>query len=447
MSVGRRSKSHTLGVWMNGEFVGRWTVNSRGDHEFAYDPAWVTSEYGRSISLSMPLQPLTRFRGAVVKNYFDNLLPDNEQIRTRIQQRFGTQSTTPFDLLTEIGRDCVGALQLLPEGEAPGDVRRIDVEPLAEAQIEKLLSVAPALGRHEEADDFRISIAGAQEKTALTLNSGRWGRPRGSTPTTHILKLPIGHHHDHGIDLTTSVENEWLCARILQAYGVETSKCWPETFGSKTVLVVERFDRRLSADGRWLIRLPQEDLCQAMGIPPAMKYERDGGPGIRAIMDLLLGSSEADADRRSFYRTQVIFWMLCAIDGHAKNFSVFLERGGGYRLTPRYDVLSAYPVLGNGPRLLQERKVRMAMALVGKNRHYRWCELQRRHLDSTAKFCGLAESGSAIVEDLIAMTSAVVESVAAELPPGFPEQVSRPILQGLAASAHRLETVINGPSD
>lgn len=443
--MGRRSKTHTLGAWMNGEFVGNWTVTSRGEHEFEYDPAWVASEYGRSISLSMSLQLHRRFKGQIVKNYFDNLLPDNERIRTRIQHRFGIPSSDPFDLLTEIGRDCVGALQLLPDGEPPGNIKRIEAEPLSEAEIERILAGTPVFGRHQDDGDFRISIAGAQEKIALTFHDGRWTRPRGATPTTHILKLPIGHHDDQGIDLTTSVENEWLCAQILNAFGVETSKCWPETFGKQTVLIVERFDRRVSPDGKWLMRLPQEDMCQALGASPAMKYEKDGGPGIEKIMNLLLGSSQMESDRPGFFKTQVIFWMLCAIDGHAKNFSIFLEPKGGYRLTPRYDVLSAYPVLGNGPRTLPEKKIKMAMALLGKNRHYKWSELQRRHLESTAKACGLEESGRTIIEDLVAMAPAVITRVASSLPPEFPERVSEPILNGLAGTVERLEAALPTP--
>jgi len=439
VAMGRRSKTQTLGVWMNGEFVGHWTVNSRGEHEFAYDPAWVASDYGRSISLSMPLQSHRSFKGQVVKNYFDNLLPDNEQIRTRIQQRFGAQSVAPFDLLTEVGRDCAGALQLLPDGETSGNIRCIEVEPMSETEIERILVSTPVFGRHQDDGDFRISIAGAQEKTALTFHAGRWMRPRGTTPTTHILKLPIGQHKNQGIDLTTSVENEWLCAQILNAYGGETSKCWPETFGKQTVLVVERFDRRLSPDGKWLMRLPQEDMCQAMGVSPAMKYEKDGGPGIKEIMNLLLGSSKPESDRLGFFKTQVIFWMLCAIDGHAKNFSIFLEPKGGYRLTPGYDVLSAYPVLGDGPHTLQEKKIKMAMALMGKNRHYRWSELQLRHLLSTAKVCGMEASGRVIIEELISITPNVIAQVASTLPANFPGHVSQPILLGLTKSVHRLE--------
>lgn len=443
--MGRRSKAHTLGAWMNGEYVGRWTVNAQGEHEFEYSEAWVSSAYGRSISLSMPMSLAGRlYKGAIVRNYFENLLPDNDKIRARIQQRFSTSSQSPFDLLSEIGRDCVGALQLLPDGEAPGDVKRIEAETVSEEDIERILINTPVFGQHQDDDDFRISIAGAQEKTALLLREGMWMKPRGATPTTHILKLPIGRHGDHGIDLTMSVENEWLCARILEAYGIKTAKCWPEAFGKQKALVVERFDRQLSHDGTWLMRLPQEDMCQAKGLSSAMKYEKNGGPGVESIMDLLLGSATAEADRAAFFKTQVIFWLLCAIDGHAKNFSIFLEPQGGYRLTPRYDVLSAYPVLGGGAGLLQEKKLKMAMALTGKNRHYRWAELQRRHFESTAKACGLEVSGKKLADDVIAATSGVIIEVTAQLPAGFPERVAKPILDGLRLVTQQLDGLLTG---
>jgi hypothetical protein len=202
-------------------------------------------------------------------------------------------------------------------------------------------------GRQDTRDDdaFRISLAGAQEKTAFLRNGDAWMVPHGTTPTTHIFKLPMGIRMD-GIDLSTSVENEWLCSEIIREFGIDVARCRMESYGSYRVLVVERFDRRLSSSGTWWLRLPQEDFCQATGTPPGLKYESDGGPGMRRIMDVLLGSTNAEKDRLTFFRTQMLFWVLGAIDGHAKNFSVFLEAGGSYRLAPLYDILSAYPYDG-----------------------------------------------------------------------------------------------------
>lgn len=139
-----------------------------------------------------------------------------------------------------------------------------------------------------DADDFRISIAGAQEKTALAWIDGRWCLPHGSTPTTHILKLPMGLVGNMKLDLSHSIENEWLCSCILAAYGLTVAECEPLQFEDVKVLAVKRFDRAWldGPSGPWLARLPQEDFCQATGTPAALKYESDGGPGIERIMGL-----------------------------------------------------------------------------------------------------------------------------------------------------------------
>ena len=249
--------------------------------------------------------------------------------------------------------------------------------------------------------------------------------------------MPIG-TGANGIDLTTSVENEWLCSEILRAYGIAVAPCRIRTFGAQKVLVVQRFDRRLSSDGSWIVRIPQEDICQATGVPGDRKYEAEGGPGIKQIMDLLLGSARAEEDRHDFFRTQILFWMLCAIDGHAKNFSLFIESGGRYRLTPRYDVLSAFPVLGTSRNKLSPKKIKMAMAVEGSNRHYRWDEIHVRHWRDMAKRCGIASVFDAIVADLVAQTRSVVDTVRAKVPKDFPDAVADPILSGLIRSARRI---------
>jgi len=422
---------------MNGELVGEWRRSAAGAQEFEYAATWLTASAVRPVSLSLPLRPQPYGRG--VREFFDNLLPDNRSIRERIQRRFGAASTGAFDLLGEIGRDCVGALQLLPEGHAPENVRSIKGERLTAGDVEQVLvnSLTPGFGRGESAnDDFRISLAGAQEKTALLWHMQAWHRPQGATPTTHILKLPIG-GNPKGIDLSTSVENEWLCAQVVESFDIPVAKCRMEIFGTQKVLVVERFDRRLSADGKWFMRLPQEDFCQATATSPALKYESDGGPGIERIMQLLLGSEKAGEDRRDFLRTQLVFWLLAAIDGHAKNFSIFLQAGGAYQLTPRYDILSAHPMLGHGRGKLSPHKIRMAMAVRGQNRHYRWRDIQARHWVETAKRCGFSKMKDVMAE-LIAQTPKVVEQSATRLPRKFPSQIAESILDGTAATARLL---------
>ena len=421
---------------MNGEYVGLWRVDAKGEHELRYDRAWLESPRGRPVSLSMPLRPAEPYKGEVVRNYFENLLPDNASIRRRIAQRFGTTAQA-IDLLREVGRDCVGAIQLLPEDSKPEDVRRIRAAPVSDREIEEHLARVPAAEPFsaDEEDDFRISIAGNQEKTAFTMHEGRWCKPQGSTPSTHIFKLPLG-VTPRGLDLTTSVENEWLCMQLLRAFSIETANVRILRFGTQKILCIERFDRVRSREG-WWIRLPQEDFAQAAGVHPEAKYEEKGGPGIRWILDQLIGSAKPDDDRQDFFRTQVLFWMLAAIDGHAKNFSVFIQERGDFRLTPRYDVLSAHPVMGRKTGKLQRQKTKMAMAVWGKNRHYKWAEIRREHFEKTASDCKLADAAR-IIDELVDRTAGAIADVEKALPATFPAAVAEPIFTGLRKAAQSL---------
>ena len=429
----------TLAIWMNGLRVGTWT-QVRGTHILNYDAEWVNSPAGRALSLSLPFTPgNAAYRGETVAHYFDNLLPDSDAIRSRIRTRFGTASTEAFELLTAIGRDCVGAVQLLPEGEEPVGFDRIDAEPLTDTGVEQAiaasLSGARVLGQ-SNADNLRLSLAGGQEKTALLFHRGKWRRPLGATPTTHILKLPLGLVGHLQMDMQDSVENEWLCSRLMQAFGLNTTSCEILEFGRRKVLAVERFDRARQPAG-WIARLPQEDFCQALGQPSTMKYEADGGPGMSNILRVLDGSARAAEDKRAFVKAQIVFWLLAAVDGHAKNFSLFHERGGTYRLTPFYDVLSAWPIIGRGVNKIDWQKAKMAMAVRSKNAHWKLSEIKARHWDAVARTTGLG-SATPLLEEIAAQVSQVIENVNSQLPRGFPTNVQDPIFAGLRKAAGQL---------
>lgn len=435
------AKPDQLTVWMNGVRVGRWERRHAGATTFQYDADWMASEAGRVLSLSLPFTPgNTPHRGEVVTDFFDNLLPDNEGIRARIRARFATESTGAFDLLSAIGRDCVGAVQLLPEGEAPEGYDRIAAEPLDEAGVEQAIGAALSgsrvLGQTEEEEGFRISIAGAQEKTALLFHRNRWWRPKGATPTTHILKLPLGLVGNLQADMHDSVENEWLCSRVMQAFGLATAHCEMARFGDRKVLVVQRFDRAMQGN-RWIARRPQEDFCQALGRPGRLKYETDGGPGMNDILRVLATSSHGLEDARAFVKAQLVFWLLAATDGHAKNFSLVHERGGTYRLTPFYDVLSAWPIIGNGPRQVPWQKVRLAMAVRSRNAHWKVKDVLPRHWDAVARVAGLGDA-KALVAEVAGQTPGVIERVGGQLPKGFPAQVGDRIFAGMQEQAGRL---------
>ncbi len=438
----RPSKHRRLGVWFNGIPVGDWTIDARGEHGFRYVDSWLGHSEARPISLSIPLTETSYVhKGNVVLAYFDNLLPDSSEIRQRIKTRYNAASLSAFDLLAQVGRDCVGAVQLLPEGEQSSEANGIEGRPIDNNEIGNILKGITGLGTGSRLteEEFRFSLAGAQEKTALLRHDGQWLVPHGSTPTSHIIKLPLGRIGGLGLDMTDSVENEWLCSKLVAALGLHTAKCEIMCFDDVTALVVERFDRKMSESRKRILRIPQEDFCQITGTPPLGKYESDGGPGIETIMALLLGSQEAAVDRTSFFMTQIVFWLLAAPDGHAKNFSVFIERGGRFRLTPLYDIMSAYPVLGHGKGLIPPEKLKLAMAFLGKNRHYEWHKIQLRHLWETARRCGFEGSIERVMEIIINTMPIAVSMVSGQLPTAFPSRIAEPILQGLLDRTKLLE--------
>lgn len=381
-----RRRASSLGVFLNGRRIGALHRATSGAVAFEYAADWLAWDHAIPVSLSLPLRD-QRYVGAPVIAVFDNLLPDNDAIRLRIAERIGAEGTDAYSLLSIVGRDCVGALQFLDEGAEPGPVGVVEAVPLADAEIADLLAhlaMAP-LGLAPD-DAFRISIAGAQEKTALLWWEGHWHKPLGTTPTTHIFKPQIG-RLPNGIDLSNSVENEHFCLTLLGELGLPVAATRIARFADAPVLVVERFDRLHARDGR-LLRRPQEDMCQALSVPPTRKYEDRGGPGIASIMQLLAASDDPAEDRARFMTAMATFWLLGASDGHAKNFSLHLTPGGRFRMAPLYDVLSVDPSLA--ARQIDSKQMRLAMA-IGDKRRYRIGEIAPRHFLQSAASAGFAE--------------------------------------------------------
>ncbi|OZI63042.1 type II toxin-antitoxin system HipA family toxin [Bordetella genomosp. 11] len=435
-------RMHQLDIWMNGSRVGRW-ANEAGESSLAYDPAWIEHPAGRPLSLSLPFRyDNAPYKGPVVHDFFDNLLPDSDAIRRRLAQHHRANSVAPFDLLAVLGRDCVGAIQLLRPDDVPTGLDHIEADPLSEADIAAILRSAVSgtpLGHDDHTADLRLSIAGAQEKTALLRHQGQWLRPRGSTPTTHILKLPMGLVGAMQADMHTSVENEWLCSKLAAAYGLAVAHCDIAHFQDQKALVVERFDRRFTDAGA-IVRLPQEDMCQALGVSPLRKYQADGGPGITDIISKVLDNSQRERDVRDFYKAQIFFWMLAATDGHAKNFSIALLAGGRYHATPLYDILSAHPIIGGKRAQLAPQRAKMAMGVKGASGlHYRIADIRRRHWYSHATEIGLdRQTVDAIIRELIEATEPAIDAAAAMLPPRFPHHVAESIFAGLRAQRDKL---------
>lgn len=414
--MGRPPHHTPLRVYLGSRFVGRLIKDPGGAVSFRYETDWLAQPGALPVSLSLPLRE-EPYRGEAVSAVFENLLPDSGLLRRKVAERVGARGTDAYSLLARIGQDCVGALQFVP-----GDLERRDDgvsgEEVDEEEIAGLLTnlAAAPLGLSPQ-DDFRISIAGAQEKTALLRRDGTWLKPHGTTPTSHIFKTRIG-HLPGGIDLTDSVENEFYCLTLAGSFGLPVNRAEILTFGGVTALVIERFDRRPLPDGR-LLRLPQEDCCQALSVPPTLKYQSEGGPGMAAVLDLLRASDTPAADQELFLAAQLFFWIIGATDGHAKNFSLFLKPGGGFAMTPLYDILSAEPALHR--HQVTRRQMKLAMS-AGRNRHYRLDEIHPRHFVQSAEEAGVpAPVMTAALHRLADHAETAFAHAAGQMPAGFPQ--------------------------
>jgi len=424
-----------LGVYLNGRLVGQLRRRSSGAIDFQYDRSWLEWDDAIPVSLSLPVRE-DRYIGDPVIAVLDNLLPDNEPIRRRLADRAHADGYDAYSLLAAVGRDCVGALQFLPEGAVPTPAEAIDARQVSDKEIADIIS---GLGRNPlgigDDEDFRISIAGAQEKTALLHWKNAWHVPHGTTATTHIFKPQIG-TLPNGIDLSNSVENEYLSLKLVSTLGIPAANAAIADIAGRRVLIIERFDRLWTRDQR-LLRQPQEDCCQALSVPPSRKYESDGGPGIRDIAELLKGSDTPEADQRLFFKAQIVFWLLGATDGHAKNFSIRLAPSGRFRLTPLYDVVSAQPSFD--AKQIRKNQMKLAMA-IGTKRHYAVDAIAARHFMQTAELYGFpAKMATGVIEELAETGKTKIDETLERLPDGFPEVTAASISEAAKRRLDRLK--------
>lgn len=294
-----------------------------------------------------------RHKNKPVRAFLQGLLPDSPGRLAELAREYRVGASNPFALLSHIGRDAAGAVQLLPPGEASADAaeRQGDVRELSDTDFAELVADLVRNGDTwgRRTDDARWSLPGAQPKVALfRTEQERWAVPQDSTPTTHILKPAVAPYPDHRInEFMTMAAARALDLRVADDFLVITER-------GHAVFVSTRYDRR-PEDGRWH-RLHQEDLCQALSVPPDMKYQSEGGPGIAAIARLINSLPDAE-DRRSnarqFYEALVFSMASLGTDAHAKNYSLLLRRDRATR-APLYDLGSYAPYLaayGGNPKL------------------------------------------------------------------------------------------------
>ncbi len=344
--------SDLLEVWLYDQPAGSLERLSSGQLRFRYDDDYRSRDGATPLSLSMPLE-LGRFGHREIHPWLQGLLPDNDRVLTRWGQQFHVSPSSPFALLgTPIGLECSGAVQFRRASagvEQPAVVDWLDEDGVAK-RIRALREDQAAWTTRSTKGQF--SLAGAQAKFALRREEGRWGMPSGSEPTTHILKPAIDGLTDHDL-------NEHLCLAAAGRVGLPVARTWVERFVDEAALVVERYDR-IETRGR-LVRLHQEDLCQALGVSPVRKYQNEGGPSPGDIAQLLrrtMNSGDADEAVRTFADGLIWNWLIGGTDAHAKNYSVLLV-ANTVRFAPLYDIASALPYGDH------ERKLKLAMKLGG----------------------------------------------------------------------------------
>lgn len=319
-----------LAVWLYGERV------AVIDHERDRPRLTYTEEALSLYPLGTPLLSLSlpvtsrRYTQGIVRPFLDGLLPEGES-RKSIARDVHVSERDTYGLIRALGRDCAGAVVIQPADDPPPpQPTTASAERLSADQIETLvrnLKSAP-LG---VGGRVRISLAGVQEKLVLTrMPDGSWGRPVDGTPSTHILKPEIA-------AFPNTVENEAFSMRVAKHLGLDVATVETTEVADRKLIVVERYDRRVAADGS-VERIHQEDFCQATGVAPEAKYEEDGGPSLIRIAGILQAFAAPDSLER-LLQTVTVNALIGNGDAHAKNFSLLHHANGALALTPLYDLM------------------------------------------------------------------------------------------------------------
>ncbi|WP_405282404.1 type II toxin-antitoxin system HipA family toxin [Gaopeijia maritima] len=385
-------------VLVDGEPAARVVQAHSGDLSLVYDRSWQDRPDSFAISLSMPLSRLEH-GDAAVRPFMEGLLPDSADILAQWGRRFQVSPRNPFALLAHMGEDCAGAVQFVRPDRFPVVARPEgrDVEWLSDDDIaERLRNLVEQHGvGRMPGDRGQFSLAGAQPKMPLLFDGGRWGIPSGAKPTTHILK-PSAQRDLDGFEL-----NEHFCLRLASALDLAAADSSLGQFGDGTALVVTRYDRARTHDGT-VLRLHQEDICQALAVSPLRKYQNEGGPGPEDVVALLLReSSEPQLDVAAFVDALALNWAIGGTDAHAKNFSLLLS-AGTVRLAPLYDLVSILPY----QRHLHYRTAKLAMRV---DREYHLWKIERRHWEGLAARCDL--DPEPVVERVGQLLAAIPEAV------------------------------------
>jgi len=403
-------------VLLASQEVGRVCRDRRGRLTFVYNAEWRTASGAYPLSLSMPLAAEEHGPGPV-QAFLWGLLPDNEHVLERWAKKFHVSARNVFALLSHVGEDCAGAVQFVPpdrlDAIRSGEQEQIEwLDQHGIAERLKALRDDHAAWRLPS-DTGQFSLAGAQPKTALLLENDRWGIPTGRVPTTHILKPPTGQFNGHA-------ENEHICLAVARAFGLPAALSNVMRFENEIAIVVERYDRL--SRGNEVIRVHQEDMCQALGIMPTQKYQNEGGPSAIDIVALLRSqSSDRETDVDTFLRATGFNWLVAGSDAHAKNHSLLIGSGPRVRLAPLYDIASVLPYDN-----IALQKVKLAMKIGGE---YRLRQIGPRQWQKFAAEMRVDADG--FIDSLRAMAKQLPDEVALACHDAHEEGLDSPLIDRL----------------
>jgi len=404
---------------------------------FIYDELWRQDPNSYPLSLSMPLASAQHGHSRI-EPFLWGLLPDNDRVLENWGRRFQVSPRNAFRLIANVGEDCAGAVQFVrPERLEPlrTEPAAREIQWLTDHDLAERLRTLRAdhAAWRAATDTGQFSLAGAQPKTALLYQRGRWGVPSGRTPTTHILKPPTGEWDGHA-------ENEHFCLKLARACGLVVPNSGVQRFRNEIAIIIERYDRVLIAGQR--LRVQQEDMCQAVALHPTRKYENEGGPGVRRIVELLRqNSSAADEDAKTFLDAIAFNWLIAGTDAHAKNYALLLGGRGEVRLAPFYDVASILPY-----RNVNLAKAKLAMKIGGEYRLRNIGLRQWRRLAADLRIqedalIARVQAMAAGLPDLIADTRKEVEAA------GLNHPVLRTLANRLTTRAKNCLTILGVKSD
>jgi serine/threonine-protein kinase HipA len=332
--------TRALDIWWEGQLAGQLRQDQHGELGFVYSADWLARESAPALSASLPkrAEPYSRRE---CRPFFGGLLPEEGQ-RDAAAKALGVSPQNDFALLGHLGGDVAGALQLLPPGDMP-TLPSPDRQPapLDEAGLIRVLDALPVRPLLAGEEGLRLSLAGAQAKVPVVLVDGAVALPTPFQPTTHIVKPPIPR-------FAATTENEAFVMRLAGAIGLEVASVEPRVVRDRRYLLVQRYDRTIGADGR-VHRVHQEDFCQALGVPPEIKYASEGGPTFKDCFALLRRVAARPAVDVLKLLDAAVFNLIAGnADAHGKNFSILYDIQGA-RLAPLYDLLAtvAYPDLSS----------------------------------------------------------------------------------------------------